>query len=112
VIEPSNVAGVIQERFDTDGDDERIVEFTQPTHIFIDHAEMEQNGATLEEISAFLLTVTKGELQGNQYPPAPGVANERAFIAAFPSEMLDTLPCLAGKLPDHGSKGAAPVDQG
>ena len=43
-IEPSNVAGVIQEHFDTDGDDVRIVEFTQPTHIFIDRAEMEQNG--------------------------------------------------------------------
>jgi len=112
-IEPSNVAGVIQERFDTDGDDVRIVEFTQPTHIFIDLEEMEQNGTTLEEISSYLLTVTKGELQGNQYPLPPGVAGEPAFISVFPSEMIDSLPCLAGKLPDHGSKdAAATTDQG
>ncbi len=110
-LEPTKVADAIQQRFDTDGDDVRIVEFTQPTHIFIDTDEMEQNGTTLEEISAFLLNVTKGELQGNQYPAQPGVANERAFIAAFPSDMLEELPCLEGKLPDHGSKDAA-TDQG
>jgi hypothetical protein len=89
----------------------RIVEFTQPTHIFIDTDEMEQNGTTLEEISSFLLTVTKGELQGNQYPAQPGVASEPAFIAVFPSDMLEELPCLEGKLPDHGSKDTT-ADQG
>jgi hypothetical protein len=107
VISPTSVAGVIQERFDTDGDDVRIVEFTQPTHIFIDQEEMEQNGTSLEEISSFLLTVTKGDVQGGQYPVSPEVAEEGAFIASFPSEMLDDLPCLQGKLPDHGSKDAA-----
>ncbi|MDH5312496.1 MAG: alkaline phosphatase family protein [Actinomycetota bacterium] len=108
VISPTSVANAIQDRFDTDGDDTRIVEFTQPTHIFIDHGEMEQNGTTLEEISSFLLTVTKGDVQGGQYPVSAAVADERAFIAAFPSEMLDDLPCLQGKLPDHGSKDSAP----
>jgi hypothetical protein len=108
VIEPSSVANVIQERFDTDGDDARIVEFTQPTHIFIDHEEMEQNGTTLEEISSYLLTVSKGDVQGGQYPVSPSVAEEQAFVAAFPSEMLEDLPCLQGMLPDHGSKTAAP----
>jgi hypothetical protein len=109
VISPTSVANAIQERFDTDGDDVRIVEFTQPTHIFIDQEEMEQNGASLEEISAFLLTVTKGDVQGGQYPVSADVAGERAFIAAFPSEMLEDLPCLQGELPDHGSKDTAPA---
>jgi hypothetical protein len=108
VIEPTRVADVIQERFDTDGDDVRIVEFTQPTHIFIDHEEMEQNGATLEEISSYLLTVTKAEVEGGQYPVAAEVAREPAFVAAFPSEMLEELPCMQGLLPDHGSKDSAP----
>jgi hypothetical protein len=105
-FEPTKVAEAIQQRFDDDGDDVRIVEFTQPTHIFIDVDEMEQHGATLEEISAFLLTVTKGELQGSAYPAQPGVADDPAFMAVFPSEMLEGLPCLEGKLPDHGSKDA------
>ncbi|HVF09071.1 MAG TPA: hypothetical protein VNC60_10880, partial [Actinomycetota bacterium] len=96
-----------QAEFDTDGDDTRIVEFTQPTHIFIDLDEMEQNGTTLEEISSYLLTVTKGEVQGGQYPVSPEVADEPAFLTAYPSEMIDQLPCLEGRIPDHGSKDAA-----
>ena len=107
VISPTAVADVIQAEFDTDGDDTRIVEFTQPTHVFIDLDEMEQNGTSLEEIAAYMLTVTKGEVQGGQYPVAPEVADERAFLTVFPSEMIDGLPCLEGKIPDHGSKDVA-----
>jgi hypothetical protein len=103
VISPPAVAEAIQAEFDTDGDDTPIVEFTQPTHVFIDMAEMEQNGATLAEIAAYLLTVTKGEVDGGQYPVAPEVAGERAFLAVYPSNMIDELPCLEGKIPDHGS---------
>jgi hypothetical protein len=112
VISPGAVADVVQAEFDTDGDDTRIVEFTQPTNIFVDIDEMEQNGATLEEISGFLLSVTKGEVGGEQYPVSPDVANEPAFLAVYPADMLEQLPCLQGLLPDHGSKGAAATDQG
>jgi hypothetical protein len=103
VISPTAVADVIQAEFDEDGDDTRIVEFTQPTHVFIDLDEMEQNGTTLEEIAAYMLTVTKAEVEGGQYPVAPDVAEEPAFLTVFPSEMIDELPCLQGKIPDHGS---------
>ncbi len=103
VISPTAVADVIQAEFDEDGDDTRIVEFTQPTHVFIDLDEMEQNGSTLEEIAAYMLTVTKAEVEGGQYPVAPDVAEEPAFLTVFPSEMIDELPCLQGKIPDHGS---------
>lgn len=112
VISPTAVADVIQAEFDTDGDDERIVEFTQPTNVFVDLDEMEQNGATLEEIAAYMLTVTKAQVQGGQYPVAPEVADEPAFLAVYPSALLDGLPCLAGRLPDHGSKDTPPSDQG
>jgi hypothetical protein len=112
VISPGAVADVVQAEFDTDGDDTRIVEFTQPTNMFVDIDEMEQNGATLEEISGFLLSVTKGEVGGEQYPVSPDVANEPAFLAVYPADMLEQLPCLQGLLPDHGSKGAAATDQG
>jgi hypothetical protein len=90
----------------------RIVEFTQPTNMFVDLDEMEQNGATLEEISAYLLTVKKGEVGGEEYPVAPEVADEPAFLAVYPADMLEDLPCLQGMIPDHGSKAAAAVDQG
>ena len=90
----------------------RIVEFTQPTHIFIDLDEMaaerhDARGdlrvpADRDEGRACRATSTRRQ---------PGVADEPAFIAAFPSEMLEDLPCLQGKLPDHGSKDTA-TDQG
>jgi Type I phosphodiesterase / nucleotide pyrophosphatase len=104
VISPTAVADVIQSEFDNDGDDTRIVEFTQPTHVFIDLDEMEQNGTTLEEIAAYMLTVTKAEVEGGQYPVAPDVGEEPAFLTVYPSEMIDELPCLQGKIPDHGSR--------
>jgi hypothetical protein len=112
VISPGAVAEVVQAEFDTDGDDTRIVEFTQPTNMFVDIDEMEQNGATLEEISGFLLSVTQGEVGGEQYPVAPEVADEPAFLAVYPADMLEQLPCLQGLIPDHGSKEAAAPDQG
>ncbi len=97
VIAPQGVAAAIQSEFDRDGDDVPIVEFTQPTHVFIDTAELEQQGATLEDVSAFLLTVTKGEVQGVDYPVDPAVADAPAFIAAYPSTMIEDLPCLEGR---------------
>jgi hypothetical protein len=112
VISPPAVAEAIQSRFDTDDDDARIVEFTQPTHVFVDLDEMEQNGATLDEIASYLLTVTKGEVDGGQYPVSPDAADEPAFLAVYPSSMLEDLPCLQGKIPDHGSKGLVAPDQG
>ncbi|MET0800636.1 MAG: alkaline phosphatase family protein [Actinomycetota bacterium] len=109
VISPTAVADVIQAEFDHDEDDTRIVEFTQPTHVFVDRDEMAENGATLEEIAAFLLTVTKGDVEGGQYPVSADVAHEPAFLTVYPSTMLDDLPCLEGKIPDHGSKDAPPA---
>ncbi|CAN5734315.1 hypothetical protein BH18ACT17_BH18ACT17_14980 [soil metagenome] len=107
VISPPAVGDAIQAEVDTDGDDTRIVEFTQPIHVFVDLDEMRQNGTTLEEISAYLLTVTKEQVDGGQYPVTPEVADEPAFLAVFPSSMIDDLPCLEGKLPDHGSAEAS-----
>lgn len=112
VISPGAIADVVQAEFDTDGDDTRIVEFTQPSNMFVDIDEMEQNGATLEEIAGFLLTVTKGELGGDQFPVPAQVADEPALLAAYPADMLEDLPCLQGMIPDHGSKGTAPPAQG
>ncbi|MGH2540035.1 MAG: alkaline phosphatase family protein, partial [Actinomycetota bacterium] len=109
VISPAAVADVIQAEFDHDEDDTRIVEFTQPTQVFIDVDEMEGNDATLEEIAAYLLTVTKSDVQGGQYPVSADVADEPAFLAVYPSDMIDDLPCLEGEIPDHGSKDALPA---
>ncbi|HEY6568146.1 MAG TPA: alkaline phosphatase family protein, partial [Actinomycetota bacterium] len=102
VISPVKVAESIQARFDLDGDDVRIVDFTQPTHVFINRDEMNENGATLEEISAYLLTLTKSALQSPDYPAPPGVGDEPAFIAAYPSEWIEELPCMPQEVLEAG----------
>jgi Type I phosphodiesterase / nucleotide pyrophosphatase len=94
VISPIKVAEAIQAQFDHDDDDVRIVDFTQPTHVFINREELAEQGATLDEVSAYLLTLTKGELQSPDFPAVPGVEGEPAFIAAYPSELIEELPCM------------------
>ena len=103
VISPILVADAIQARFDHDGDDVRIVEFTQPTHVFIDRDELREQGATLEEVAAYLLTLTKGQLQSPDFPAPLGVEDEPAFLAAYPSAMLEDLPCVQDALADEAA---------
>ena len=103
VISPILVADAIQARFDHDGDDVRIVEFTQPTHVFIDRDELREQGASLEEVAAYLLTLTKGQLQSPDFPAPLGVEDEPAFLAAYPSAMLEDLPCVQDALADEAA---------
>jgi type I phosphodiesterase/nucleotide pyrophosphatase len=92
-ISTTSIAGGINAGFDTDGDDVSIVDLVQPTGIFVDEAELKQNGHTLSEVARFVFDIT-----GSQ-AVAPGVspgerANDRVFSAVFPSEMMSELPCL------------------
>jgi hypothetical protein len=84
----------INATFDTDGDQTRVVELIQPTQIFVNEAELRQNGHTLEEVSEWILGLTKADtLQPGVTVPA-GEADDLVFQAAFPSEMMSRLPCL------------------
>jgi hypothetical protein len=84
----------INTTFDTDGDDRRIVQLVQPTQIFIDERELEENGHTLEELSAWIMGLTKGDVaQPGVVVPADEAADP-VFQAAFPSTLMDELPCL------------------
>jgi len=90
-ISAGAAAAAIQARFDRDGDDAKVVELIQPTQIFVDEAELAESGATLADVAAFVM-----ELTARQVVPgvAPERAGERVFQAAFPSEIMDDLPCL------------------
>jgi hypothetical protein len=85
---------LIAQRFDTDGDDTDIIELLQPTALFIDMDELEQNGVTLEDLAHYILSLTKGQVAIPAAPPPPGTEDEPAFEAAFPSSYLTQLPCL------------------
>jgi hypothetical protein len=93
-ISTTPISDGINATFDTDGDQTRIVELIQPTQMFVNEAELRENGHSLEDVSRWIMGLTKaGTAQPGVEVPADE-ANERVFQAVFPSEMLDRLPCL------------------
>jgi hypothetical protein len=93
-ISATPIVNGINTTFDTDGDDANIVQLVQPTQIFVDERELRQNGHTLEELSTWILGLTKGDVAQVGVVVSPDEADDPAFRAAFPSAYLDELPCL------------------
>jgi Type I phosphodiesterase / nucleotide pyrophosphatase len=82
----------MQERFDPDGDDVEAIQQVKQTEVFIDRRELRQNGFTLEDVARFVMGIRQRDVPIEGLPiPAP---DERVFRAAFPAEMLTSLPCL------------------
>jgi hypothetical protein len=94
VISPTSVADVVQTAFDRDGDDVRVVQYTQPTEMFIDRAELAEQGYTLNDVSAFLMELTFRDVGSPTWPVPEEGLDDRAFMAAYPSPLLDTLDCV------------------
>jgi hypothetical protein len=84
----------INARFDTDGDETHIVQLIQPTQIFVNQAELRQNGHTLEEVSEWILGLTKAQTAQPGVSVPADQADDQVFQAAFPSKMMRHLPCL------------------
>jgi hypothetical protein len=84
----------IQTRFDTDDDDVKVVSLVQPAQVFLNEAELADNGFTVADVARFVAGLTKADTAGGGVTPLPGTEQEPAFQAVFPSEMLFDLPCL------------------
>jgi hypothetical protein len=93
-ISATPIANGINSTFDTDGDDTRIVELIQPTQIFVNEAELAENGHTLEELSEWIMGLTKADTAQPGVVVSPEEADDPVFQAAFPSSIMDRLPCL------------------
>jgi hypothetical protein len=94
MIDINKLTSLLQQRFDDDGDKVALFEKIRPTEIWVDRAELRDNDATLNEISAFILSLTQGQTYKNQNYPAPGHERDPVFEASLPSSMLSALPCL------------------
>jgi hypothetical protein len=93
-ISATPISNGINATFDTDGDRTRIVELIQPTQMFVNEAELLENGHDLEDVSRWIIGLTKADtVQPDVQVPADE-ADDRVFQAVFPSEMLSRLPCL------------------
>ena len=93
-ISTTPIAAGINIAFDDDGDDDYIVELVQPVGVFIDEAELKQNGHTLAEVAAFVMDLTKGDVAAEGVHVPSGQADDPVFDAAFPMESMFDLPCL------------------
>ena len=71
-----------------------VLEYTQPTEVFIDERELAEEGHTLADVAEYLIGLTKGDVGGEIWPVPEEHRAEPAFLAAYPSELLDRLPCL------------------
>jgi len=77
-----------------DDDDVPLVQKVRPTQIWLNRAELAENGFTLEQVSRWFLDLTQEQTYKNQNLPEPGREGETVFAAALPSSILSGLPCL------------------
>lgn len=93
VISPMDVGARIAEAFDQDGDGVSVLDFVQPTEVFIDERELAEEGHTVADVAEYIAGLSKGEVGGDIWPIPEEHRDERAFLAAYPSELLERLPC-------------------
>ena len=80
--------------FDADDDGVPLVQKVRPTEIWVDRAELAENGFTLAQVSQWFLDLTQQDTYKNQNHPLPGHEGDTVFAAALPSSILSRLPCL------------------
>jgi hypothetical protein len=87
-IEQQTLIQDVNDAFD-DGDATKVVQSFRVTQMWIDMDELEDAGATLEDLSRFLMRYSEGDND----PAATDSPSAPVLEAAFPSSVLDDLPC-------------------
>jgi hypothetical protein len=93
LINTGLLQSAITERFDDD-DDRPLLQRMRTTEMWLDPRELAENGHTLEDVSRFVLGLTKAQTNGNSQQIAASEADDAVFEAVLPSAMLRQLPCL------------------
>ena len=88
-IDQQTLTAAVNDAFDRDGDDVKVVQSFRVTQMWMNMAELKENGATLEDVSRFLMRYTEGDND----PSATDSPGEPVLQAAFPSYVLKNLPC-------------------
>ncbi len=91
-ISQSAVFTGLQRTFDLDDDGVRVAELVKQTEVFINTDELAEHGFTLEDVAEYLMSLTQKEtvIEGHEIT-AP---NQRVIEVAFPSRIMESLPCL------------------
>jgi Type I phosphodiesterase / nucleotide pyrophosphatase len=94
MISPADIGAAVDAAFDGDEDDVRVIDLVQPAEVFINHAELAEHGHTLEEVAELVMTLTKADTAPEGVTVPAAEAGDPVMSAAFPSSLLEDLPCL------------------
>jgi hypothetical protein len=94
MIDQTSLVADINAAFDPDGDDLNVVQSFRVTQLWINMAELQEHGHTLEEIADFLMEYTAADNAADPSAVPETLRDERLFRAAFPGTVLDGLPCV------------------
>jgi hypothetical protein len=92
-IDTASIEDLLNARFD-DGDDVPLIEKFRTTEFWLNEDELAQSGHDLVDVSNFLLSLTEAQTTKTGNEPAPGHEDDTVFAGAFPTSLMDRLPCL------------------
>jgi hypothetical protein len=92
-IDTGSIEDLLNQQFD-DGDDVPLIDKFRTTEFWLNEDELAQSGHDLLDVSNFLLSLTQGQTFKSGNEPLPGHENDTVFAGAFPTSLMDRLPCL------------------
>jgi hypothetical protein len=93
-ISTSPIEAGIEATFDQDSDGVPVVDLVQPAQAFLNEAELEQNGFEMADVARYVMSLTQQDTAGGGVTPQLGHENDPVFQAVFPSDIMESLPCL------------------
>jgi predicted AlkP superfamily pyrophosphatase or phosphodiesterase len=92
-IDTGSIEDLLNQRFD-DGDNVPLIEKFRTTEFWLNEDELAQSGSDLVDVSNFLLSLTESQTFKPGGEPQPGHEDDPVFSGAFPTSLMDHLPCL------------------
>ena len=92
-IDTASIEDLVNQQFD-DGDNVPLIDKFRTTEFWLNENELAQSGYDLVDVSNFLLSLTQGQTFKSGGEPQPGHENDTVFAGAFPTSLVDRLPCL------------------
>jgi hypothetical protein len=94
-VSPGQLQLDLDSAFDHDpSDGAPVIRDVRDTQVFVDEAELRQNGYTLEDVSRFIINYTKGQASPPDSPVPAAQRNDKVMQAAIPTSILTGLPCF------------------
>jgi hypothetical protein len=92
-LEPNRLRLDLQARFDPDQDGRDVVQDVRVTQVFLDDAELQENGFDRDDVARFLLGYTLGDHLDDPSLP-PDRRDQLVYETAFDGRALEHLDCL------------------